>query len=97
LSASVSLKADSNNSEMIAHTTMKTATKQHTQPKPSQQSLIHDAFVILLEHLGPEKTMQLWHLFFPPQKEYVKARQKLFAGIDVATMAEAIRKFKTNM
>ena len=74
---------------------MKTITKQNTRPRSSQQSLIQDAFVILLEHLGPEKTLQLWHLFFPPQEEYVKARRKLFAGMDVATMAEAIRKLKT--
>jgi hypothetical protein len=74
---------------------MKTVTKQNTQPKHPQHSLIHDAFLILLEHLGPEKTMQLWHLFFPPQEEYVKARRRLFAGMDVATMAEAVRKFKT--
>ena len=45
--------------------------------------------------LGPEKTMQLWHLCMPPQEDYVKARHKLFAGMDVTTMAEAIRKLKT--
>ena len=72
---------------------MKTAIKQNTQPKPSQQSLIQEAFVVLLEHLGPEKTMQLWHLFFPPHEEYVKTRHKLFAGKDVAALAEDARKF----
>src|SRR5216683_6219272 len=47
---------------------MKTITKQNTQLRQSKQSLIQDAFVVLLEHLGPEKTFQLWHLFFPPQE-----------------------------
>ena len=72
---------------------MKTATKQNTQPKPAQQSLIQDAFVVLLEHLGPEKTMQLWHLFMPRQEDYVKTRRTLFAGKDVAALAEEARKF----
>jgi len=72
---------------------MKTITKQNTHPKLSQQSLIQDAFVVLLEHLGPEKTLQLWHLFFPPQEEYVKTRRKLFAGMDVAALAQEARKF----
>jgi len=47
--------------------------------------------VVLLEHLGPEKTLQLWHLFFPPQEDYVKTRQKLFAGMDVGALAEEAR------
>ena len=72
---------------------MKTITKQNTQPKHSKQSLIQDAFVVLLEHLGPEKTLRLWHLFMPPQEEYVKTRRKLFAGMDIATMDQEIRKF----
>jgi hypothetical protein len=72
---------------------MKTITKQRTQPKQYTQSLIQDAFLVLLEHLGPEKTFQLWHLFFPPQEEYVKTRQKLFAGMDVAVIAKEARKF----
>ena len=72
---------------------MKTITQHNTNPKLSNQSLIQDAFKVLLEHLGPEKTMQLWHLFFPPQEEYVKTRRTLFAGMDVATMAQEIRKF----
>jgi hypothetical protein len=73
---------------------MKTITKQHTQPKLSKYSLIQDAFQVLLEHLGPEKTLQLWHLFMPPpQEEYVKTRRKLFAGMDVAAIAREARKF----
>jgi hypothetical protein len=72
---------------------MKTITKHNTGPKLSNQSLIQDAFTVLLEHLGPEKTIQLWHLFFPPQEEYVKTRRTLFAGKDVAALAEEARKF----
>ena len=73
---------------------MKTITKQNTHQKLSKQSLIQDAFVVLLEHLGPEKTLQLWHLFMPPpQEDYVKTRRKLFADMDVAAMAREIRKF----
>jgi len=72
---------------------MKTITKQNTQPKHSKQSLIQDAFVVLLEHLGPEKTLRLWHLFMPPPEEYVKTRRKLFADMDIATMDQEIRKF----
>ena len=71
---------------------MKTITKHNTHPTLSNQSLIQDAFKVLLEHLGPEKTMQLWHLFFPPQEEYVKARRRLFAGKDVAVLAAEARK-----
>jgi hypothetical protein len=73
---------------------MKTITKQNIQPQQSKQSLIQDAFVVLLEHLGPEKTLQLWHLFMPPpQEDYVKTRRKLFAGMDVAAIAREARKF----
>lgn len=72
---------------------MKTIVKQNTHPKQSNQSLIQDAFVVLLEHLGPEKTLQLWHLFFLPQEDYVKTRQKLFAGMDVGALSEEARKF----
>ena len=63
------------------------------QPQQSTQSLIQDAFVVLLEHLGPEKTMQLWHLFFSRQEDYVKTRRTLFAGKDVAALAQDARKF----
>ena len=72
---------------------MKTIIKQKTHPKYAKQSLIHDAFVVLLEHLGPEKTLQLWHLFFPPQEDYVKTRHKLFAGKDVGALAQEAQKF----
>jgi hypothetical protein len=72
---------------------MKTITKHNTTPHFANQSLIQDAFAVLLEHLGPEKTMQLWHLFFPPQEDYVKTRHKLFASKDVATLAKEARKF----
>jgi hypothetical protein len=71
---------------------MKTATKHNTHQKRPTQSLIQDAFKVLLEHLGPEKTMQLWHLFMPAQEDYVKTRRKLFAGKDVAALAEEARK-----
>ena len=71
---------------------MKTITKQNTHQKLPTQSLIQDAFVVLLEHLGPEKTMQLWHLFMPRQEDYVTTRHKLFAGKDVAALAEEARK-----
>jgi hypothetical protein len=72
---------------------MKTNTKHNIHPKLSNQSLIQDAFKVLFEHLGPEKTMQLWHLFFPPQEDYGKTRHNLFAGKDVAALAEEARKF----
>ena len=71
---------------------MKTITKQNTHQKLPTQSLIQDAFVVLLEHLGPEKTMQLWHLFMPPQEDYMKTRRTLFAGKDVAALAREARK-----
>jgi hypothetical protein len=72
---------------------MKTIIKRKIPAQQSKQSLIQDAFVVLLEHLGPEKTLQLWHLFFPPQEDYVKTRQKLFAGMDVGALSEEARKF----
>ena len=63
------------------------------QPQHSKYTLIEEAFVVLLEHLGPEKTMQLWHLCMPPQEDYVKTRRTLFAGKDVAALAQDARKF----
>jgi hypothetical protein len=72
---------------------MKTTTQQTEQAQQSNHALIEEAFRVLLEHLGPEKTLQLWHLFFPPQEAYVKTRQKLFAGMDVGALAEEARKF----
>jgi hypothetical protein len=72
---------------------MKPMTQQTEQAQQSNHALIQDAFVILLEHLGPEKTLQLWHLFFPAQEDYVKTRHKLFAGMDVGALSEEARKF----
>jgi hypothetical protein len=72
---------------------MKTITQQTMRLQQSNHALIQEAFVVLLEHLGPEKTMQLWHLFFPPQEDYVKTRRTHFAGKDVAALAEEARKF----
>jgi hypothetical protein len=66
------------------------ALRAHCEPVMS--GLTRSA-VPLLEHLGPEKTLQLWHLFFPPQEDYVKTRRKLFAGMDVAALAQEARKF----
>jgi hypothetical protein len=72
---------------------MKTMTQQTEQAPQSNHALIEEAFQVLLEHLGPEKTLQLWHLFFPPQEDYVKTRQTLFAGMDVGALSEEARKF----
>lgn len=71
---------------------MKPIPQNISQPQHAQQSLITEAFLVLLEHLGPEKTLQLWHLFMPPQEDYMKTRHKLFAGMDVAAMDREIRK-----
>ena len=71
---------------------MKTMTQKIMQLEKVKHSLIQDAFVVLLEHLGPEKTLQLWHLFMPPpQEDYVKTRRKLFAGMDAAAIAREAR------
>ena len=72
---------------------MKIMTQHITQPQQSKHALIEEAFIVLLDHLGPEKTLQLWHLFFPPQEEYAKTRRKLFAGMDATDMDREIRKF----
>jgi hypothetical protein len=72
--------------------TMKTLPQRNIQSQHSNQFLIYEAFMVLLKHLGPEKTMQLWHLFMPPQEDYVKTRRKLFAGKDVAALAEEAQK-----
>jgi hypothetical protein len=71
---------------------MKIMTQHIMQPQHSKYTLIEEAFVVLLEHLGPEKTMQLWHLFMPRQEDYVTTRHKLFADKEVAALAEAARK-----
>ena len=61
--------------------------------KPNQQSLLAEAFAALLEKLGPEKTAQVWQVFIAPYGDYLTIRPTLFAGMDVATMDQAIRKF----
>lgn len=64
-----------------------------TATKKNNQSLLTDAFEALLEKLGPEKAIQIWQILVPPHGDYTKLRQKLFAGKDIETLDQEIRKF----
>lgn len=59
----------------------------------TKQSLLADAFDILLEHLGPEKTTQLWQIFVPSKGNYLALRKKLFKGKTLASLSKEVEKF----
>lgn len=68
---------------------MTTLIKQHTAPKP----LLEEAFQVLLENLGAEKTTQLWSVLGVPSGDYVNIRKELFKGKDIDTLSKEITKF----
>ena len=57
------------------------------------QSLLANAFDILLRNLGPQKTSQLWQLLIPSQTDYASIRQKLFKGKSIDSLYREAKKF----
>ena len=60
---------------------------------PKSSSILAEAMDVLLEHLGPQKTAELWHVIAPPGGDYLTIRPTLFAGMDATAMDREIRKF----
>jgi hypothetical protein len=57
------------------------------------QSLLANAFDVLLRNLGPQKTSQLWQLLIPSQTDYASIRQKLFKGKGIDSLYREAKKF----
>ncbi len=66
---------------------MKTATEN------KKQSLLSDAFRVLLKNLGPEKTAHLWRIFVSSKTDYRIVRDKLFADKTLASLYAEAKKF----
>ena len=56
-------------------------------------SILAEAMEVLLQHLGPQKTAELWHVISPPGGNYLKLRKQLFAGKDVHTIFTEAKRF----
>ncbi len=59
----------------------------------NKQSLLTEAFEVLLDRLGAKKAAQVWRILIPPHGDYLEIRKKIFAGIDSKTLDREIRKF----
>ena len=57
------------------------------------EEILAEAMDVLLEHLGPQKTAELWHVIAPPGGDYLKLRKQLFAGKDVHTIFMEAKRF----
>lgn len=58
-----------------------------------KQSLLSNAFEILLRNLGSQKTSQLWQILTPLKENYLSERQKLFKGKSVNSLYQKAKKF----
>lgn len=58
-----------------------------------QQSLLTDAFEVLLRNLGPQKTSQLWQMLTPVAGDYLRERQKIFKGKTITNISKEAAKF----
>ena len=56
-------------------------------------SILAEAMDVLLEHLGPQKTAELWRVMSAPSGDYLKLRKQLFAGKDVHAIFEEAKRF----
>jgi len=56
-----------------------------------KQSLLENAFEVLLENLGEEKTIQVWQALTAPKIDYLKIRHRLFAGKGVSEIYKEAR------
>jgi activator of 2-hydroxyglutaryl-CoA dehydratase len=59
----------------------------------NQQSLLANAFEVLLKNLGPQKTVQLWQVLATPYGDYLAEREKLFAEKDITALYEGAKQF----
>ena len=66
---------------------MKTVTEN------KKQSLLADAFEVLLNNLGPEKTVELWRIFISSEDDYLKIRSKIFASKNIPSIYTEAEKF----
>ncbi len=48
---------------------------------------------VLLQHLGPQKTAELWQVIAAPGGDYLKIRKQLFAGKDVHSIFTEAKRF----
>ena len=69
-------------------TNMTTKTITH-----KSSSILAEAMDVLLEHLGPHKTAELWQVMSAPGGDYLKLRKQLFAGKDVHTIFREAKRF----
>jgi len=56
-------------------------------------SILAEAMEVLLQHLGPQKTAELWHVIAAPKGDYLKLRKQLFAGKDVHAIFTEAKRF----
>lgn len=59
----------------------------------NKQSLLTNAFEILMHNLGPQKVSQLWQILTPLSGNYVNERKKLFKGKSVTSIYKQAKKF----
>lgn len=59
----------------------------------STQSLLADAFQVLLDELGPQKTTELWQVLVSPKKDYAEIRKELFGDKKASNLYEGVRRF----
>ena len=57
------------------------------------QSLLTNAFEVLIRNLGPEKTSQLWQILAPSKTVYTNIRQKLFQGKKLNSLYKEVKRF----
>ena len=56
-------------------------------------SILAEAMEVLLQHLGPQKTAELWQVISAPGEDYLKIRKQLFAGKDVHSIFTEAKRF----
>jgi hypothetical protein len=56
-------------------------------------SILAEAMDVLLQHLGPQKTAELWQVISAPGGDYLKIRKQLFAGKDVHAIFTEAKRF----
>ncbi len=61
--------------------------------KSSSISILAEAMEVLLQHLGPQKTAELWQVIAAPGGDYLKIRKQLFAGKDVHSIFTEAKRF----
>ncbi|MDP2704622.1 MAG: hypothetical protein Q8P01_05470 [bacterium] len=61
--------------------------------KSNTQSILADAFQVLLDELGPQKTTELWQVLVSPKKNYAEIRKGLFGDKKVDDIYGEAKKF----